>query len=124
MLVQGIDQTVLANKAGMSQGQISYWRNGRQTSIGSEQMQALQAALSSDPLDHAALIRAHLRDENFGLATELVRVEVDTPAEVKDRPRPKTKGEKALHFLGEQRMISRDVNDLVIDLARCLGADI
>ena len=40
------------------------------------------------------------------------------------RPRPRTKGEKALHYLAEQRLENRDVNDLIIDLARVLGAEL
>lgn len=124
MTTQNIDQTRLAEKAGVSQGQISKWRNGGQTSISADQMVGLQRALSQNAEDKAALIRAHLRDELFGDSVELVRVEVITGLELKDRPRTRTKGEKAVQFLAELRVQSKDCNDLLIDMARCLGADI
>lgn len=124
MTAQGIDQTTVANRAGMSQGQISYWRNGRQTSVSPEQMTALQTALSNKPEDHAALLRAHLRDETFGLGTELVSVELRTPSELRDVPAARTKREKALAFLAEESVLSRPVCEGLIHLARCLGADL
>lgn len=124
MLAQGIDQTKLAEKSNFSQSQISKWLNDKQVTVDADQLRALQFALSGKIEDHAALLRAHLLDENFGHGAELVRVEIDTIAELKDRPRPRTKGEQAIQFLSETRIDSKDVNDLVIDLARCLGADI
>lgn len=122
MTVQNLDQTTVAQRAGMSQGQISKWRNNVQTTIDTDQMHALQLALSADPDDHASLIRAHLRDEAFGHAADRVTIEVAGTHELQDRPRPRTKGERAMAFLAESRIESKDVNDLLIDLARCLGA--
>lgn len=114
----------VSDKSGISRGQIYKWIKAEQTSISAEHLDVLAAALSKDPMDHARLLVAHLQDEKFGKASKLVRIEMDTPAEVNDRPRPRTKGEKALHYLAEQRLENRDVNDLIIDLARVLGAEL
>lgn len=111
-------------KCNISRGQIYKWIKSEQTSISAEQLDALASALSSSPMDHAKLLVAHLQDERIGAARHLVRIELDGPDALHDKPRPKTKGEKAIHFLAEQRVENRSVNDLVIDLARVLGADV
>ena|SRR5579863_1465286 len=121
---QNVSVTELASKSQMSAGQIYKWLKSEQMSIWPEQLTALSKALSSNSADHAALLRAHLLDEKFGPAADLVHVEIDTNVELHDRPRPRIKGEQALHYLAELRVESKDVNDLVIDLARCLGAKI
>jgi transcriptional regulator with XRE-family HTH domain len=119
-----ISQAELSRRANISQAQISNWLNAVQTSISAAQIDALASALSADPVDHATLLVAHLQDEKFGQAAALVRIEMDTPAELQDRPRPRTKGERALQYLAAQRLISRDVNELLIDLAKVLGAEV
>ena len=121
---QGTNAMRVAEVSNISASQIYKWTNNEQTSISREQIDALARAISSDINDHARLVRAHLLDEKFGPGSELVRVELDTPAELKDQPRPRAKGEKAMEFLAQERMTSRAVNDLVIDLAKCLGAEI
>lgn len=117
-------QSALSVDSGISQGQISKWVNAEQASINAEQIDALAESLSSDKMDHALLLIAHLQDERIGSARELVRIELNTPLELNDRPRPRTKGEKALQFLIEQRQGNHGVNDLLIDLARVMGAKI
>ena len=114
----------LADKCGISSAQIYKWTNSAQTSISAEQLDALSNALSSDLVDHARLLVAHLQDERFGTARDMVRIEMNTLAEMNDRPRPTTKREKAIQFLSEQSVENRNVSDLVIDLARVLGADV
>ena len=114
----------ISDKSGISRGQIYKWLNADQISISAEQIDALATALSKEPMDHARLLVAHLQDEKFGSAARLVRIELDTLDQANDRPRPRTKGEKALHYLAEQRLENRTVNDLIIDLARVLGADL
>lgn len=116
--------TQLADKSGISASQIYKWSNNDQTSISAEQLDALALALSGEPMEHARLLVAHLQDERVGSARDLVRIEMDTVAELNDRPRPRTKGEKAIQFLIEQRLENRGVNDLLIDLARVLGAEL
>lgn len=120
----GMSQAEFARKCGISQGQIWKWLNAEQVSITGEQIDALAAALRADPLTHAKLLAAHLHDERAGKASKLVRIEVDSPQELKDQPTPRSKGERAIRFLAEKRLLDRNVNDLVIDLARCLGADL
>lgn len=107
----------------ISASQIYNWLNSVQTSIGQEQMESLASALSQDPVMNAHLVKAHLLDERFGPGSELVRVEIDGN-ELKDRQRPRTKREKSLQFLAELSLTSRDCNSLLIDLARCLGAEL
>ena len=121
---QGTNALQLAEKCKISSAQIYKWANSAQTSINAEQIDAIAAALSPDPTDHAKLLVAHLQDERIGSARDLVRIETDTVAQLHDRPSPRTKGEKAIHFLMDQRLENRFVNDLVIDLARVLGADL
>lgn len=108
----------------IARSQIYKWLRSEQTSISAVQLDKISGALSTNPIDHAKLLVAHLQDERVGSARDLVRIEMDTIAELRDRPRARTKGEKAIQFLAEQRLQSRDVNDLVIDLARVLGADL
>lgn len=117
-----LSQASVAERSGISQAQISKWVNSDQTSISDDQLSALAIALSDDPSEHAALVRAHLLDECFGPGSELIRIEIDHPSVLKDRPRPRSKGEKALAFLAEERHRNRDLNDLLIDLAKVLGA--
>ena len=124
MELQNLTGMQLSERSKISASQIYKWANNDQTSISADQIDALAAALSKDSMDHARLLVAHLQDEKFGTAAALVRIEMDTPAEVNNRPRPRTKGEKALHYLAEQRLENRNVNDLIIDLARVLGADV
>lgn len=124
MATKPASQVEAAELSGISQSQISKWLRSEQTSISSDQITALAKALSDDPVKHANLVKAHLLDEKFGAGSELVRIEIDSPAEWKDKPRPRSKGERAMNYLAEQRVISRDVNDLVIDLAKCLGAEL
>jgi len=117
---QSIDD--LVPKTGLSRAQLYLWKRSEQTSINEEQLSSLASALSDDPLDHAALLRSHLLDETFGPASELLRIEIDHPSVVQDRPRPRSKGEKAMAFFAEERLRNRDLNDLLIDLARVMGA--
>lgn len=124
LLQLGISQAEVSRRTNISQAQISNWIKGVQTSINAEQLDALAAGLSSDVTDHARLLVAHLQDERFGKSAPLIRIELDTPAELNDRPQPKTKGEKALAYLASERLENRNVNDLIIDLARVLGADL
>ena len=123
MAAQNLNGSQLAERSQISASQIYKWTNSEQTSIGQDQMTALSRALSTDANDHAALTRAHLLDEKFGPGAKLVSIEIDS-MELKDSPKKFSKGEQAVHYLAELRIQSRDVNDLVIDLARCLGAKI
>lgn len=116
---QSVDD--LVPKTDLSRAQLYLWKRSEQTSISEEQLAALAPALSDDPIDHAALLRAHLMDEAHGPGCELLRIEIDQPDAVNDRPRPRSKGEKALAFLANERLRNRDLNDLLIDLARVLG---
>lgn len=119
-----LSQGALAEAAGIAQAQIWKWVNGEQISINAEQLDAIARALKATPSEHARLLAAHLEDERFGKAAGAVRIEIETAAEMRDRPRPRTRGEAALQTLAELRLQSREVNDLLIDLANCLGADI
>ncbi len=119
-----MSQVDVAQESGLSQSQISKWLRAEQTSISEDQMTALAKSLSTETENHAALIAAHLKDEKFGPGSKLVRIELISPAELRDKPSHSSKGERAIHFLAEERVTSRDVNALVIDLARCLGAEI
>ena len=114
----------IADKSGISRGQIYKWLKADQISISAAQIDALSTALSNDPIDHAKLLVAHLQDEKFGNAASLVRIELDTLAEFNDRPKPRTKGEKAIAYLASARIQHKSVNDLVIDLAHVLGAEL
>lgn len=117
-----LTQADLASRSGISQAQISKWVNSDQTSISGDQLSLLAPALSDDVIDQAELVRAHLLDEKNGPASDLVDVTVQT-LELRDMlPKPRSKGERALHFLSSERIRNRDLNELLIDLARCLGA--
>jgi transcriptional regulator with XRE-family HTH domain len=119
---QSVDDIV--RKTGLTRSLVYLWKRGEQTSVAEEQLSALAPALSSDIADHAALVRAHLLDEKFGPGSELVSVGIDDPGLPRDRPRPRSKAEKAIQFLSEERLKNRDLNDLLLDLARCLGAEL
>jgi hypothetical protein len=87
-------------------------------------MTALANAISRDTADHAALVRAHLLDEKFGPGSHLVQVEIETSLTAKDKPRGRSRGETAITYLSELRLTDRTANNLLIDLARALGAKI
>lgn len=114
----------LADRTGISPSQISKWTRGEQTSINEQQISVIQAALGDDPADHARLVLAHLLDEKFGLSHELVELSIQSTDLLKDTPRPKSKGESALTFLAQERLKNRELNDLLIDLARLLRPDV
>jgi transcriptional regulator with XRE-family HTH domain len=120
----GVTGQQVAVKMGLSVSQIYNWIRGDQTTINERNLCALQAALSSDSNAHARLVLAHLLDEKFGHGNDRIAVELKADFEIKDAPRIKARGEKALHFLSELRMKSKDCNDLLIDLAKVLGADL
>ncbi len=114
----------IAERSKISASQVYKWANDDQTSIDAKQLDALAAALSHDPVDHAKLLVAHLQDECFGTAKGYVTIDLRSEGELKDKPRTMTKGERAIHFLAAERVKDRSVNDLIIDLAKVLGADI
>lgn len=113
----------LAERTGISASQIYNWLNDRQSSITESQLSVIQAALGDDHHDHARLVLAHLLDEKFGLNHELVDVSVRSDSELRDAPRSRSKGERAMEFLAAERVRNRELNDMLIDLARLLGAE-
>ena len=113
----------LGERIGVSPSQIYKWLRDEQTSISADQLRAIAEGTSKNVNDHAALVRAHLLDEKFGPGSHLVRIEVDSPETMNDQPRPRSKGERAMLYLAEARIKSRAINDLVVDLARCLGGE-
>lgn len=119
----GLSVYAVAEKSGISPGQIYLWKRGDQTSIDENQLKQLAPVLSRDVTDHASLVRAHLMDEKFGPGHKLVHVEVDAEA-LHDKPRQLTKREQALEFLSANTRTNRASRDLIIELARCLGAKI
>lgn len=123
MQSQKLTGLAVASKLNVSPSQFYNWQNGHQTHISPEDLTSLAHALSVNFADHAALVRAHLLDEKFGPGSELVRIEIDTPAELRDRPRPKSKRERAMQYLIEQSLESRDCAQMFIELARVLGCE-
>jgi len=114
----------LAERIGVSSSQVYNWLNGRQTSISEAQLSAIQAALGDDSIYHARLVEAHLLDERFGLSSHLVTVAIMQDSQsMHDKPRRESRGESALQYLAWQRKDNPDLNELIIDLARLLGAD-
>lgn len=120
----GVSAQQLAERTGFSLSQMYNWIRGDQLTINEIQMTGLQAALSNDSHSHARLVLAHLLDEKFGHSHDQIAVELKAEFEVRDKPRTRARGEKALHFLAELRVKSRDCNDLLIDLAKVLGAEL
>lgn len=115
---QSVDD--VAAKCGINRGVLYLWKRGQQTSISEEQLSLLAPALSSEILDQAALVLAHLRDEKFGPGSELVEVSLVNP-ELNDRPAARSPGERAIAFLAQERIANADLNELLLDLARVLG---
>ena len=116
-----LSQVDVSSRSSISQSQISKWLRGEQNSINSEQMEALVTAITNDPQEQAAIVRAHLLDEKFGPGANLVEVIVKGASKKNNSG---SRGDKAVRFLGEIRMTDRTANDLLIDLARALGAKI
>ncbi len=114
----------LADRTGISSSQIYNWIKSVQVSITEDRLKLLQAALSDDPRDHAMLVMAHLLDEKFGFQHELITIDIKESAGLKDHQRRMAKGEKAIHYLAELRLKSKDCNDLLVDLAKILGAEL
>lgn len=118
---QSVDD--VAARCGINRSIIYLWKQGKQTSISEEQLLALSPALSSELSDHAKLVEAHLHDEKFGPGSDLVEISIRSEQQLEDRPRPRSPGDKAMAFLAQERISNRDLNDLLIDLARVLGWD-
>lgn len=123
MKEQKVTGLQLAERTGISASQIYNWLNSVQLSISEEQLKLIQAALTNDHHTHARLVLAHLLDEKFGFGHDLVRIQMDEVT-LSARPRKSARGEKAMQFLLEERQKNRSVNDLIIDLAICLGANL
>lgn len=119
-----LTQVELAVRSGISQAQISKWIRSEQTSLQKEQMDALAPALSEKPVENAALLRAHLLDEMFGPGADLISIDIQTTDEAHDRPRLRSAREKAIQFLSQQALVNDDLKQLLVRLARCLGADV
>lgn len=115
----------LAELTGFSASQISKWVRDEQTSITEAQLTAIQTALGDDPHAHARLVLAHLLDEKFGLAHERIELSVrdDGVTTIQDHGRHMSKGEIAVAYLAQERPGNRELNDLLIDLARLMGCN-
>lgn len=120
MSAKNVTGVRLAELTNFSASQISNWTRGEQTSLTEQQISVIQAALTDDVHDHARLVLSHLLDEKFGLGNELVDVSMRLDAQILDQPRLRSKGEVALAFLAEERLKNRELNELLIDLARVL----
>lgn len=124
MQAQKLTGLQLAERSKISASQIYKWSNNDQTSISADQLDALASALSKDAVNQAKLLVAHLQDERFGARKDMVRIELDDGGILSDKPRARTKGEKALQFLAEQRVEFKGMDELIIDLAKVLGAEL
>lgn len=121
---QSLTAIEVAKRSNISPAQLSKWVRSEQTSISKEQLDALAPALSRDLQNQASLVRAHLLDEKYGPGSELVDVVLIGKGALQDRPANQSKAEKAMTFLMEERLTNRDLNELLIDLAKVLGAEL
>jgi transcriptional regulator with XRE-family HTH domain len=111
----------IAKRAGISAAQFSKWKRGEQTSISKEDFSNLCYAFSDDELIHADLLRAHLLDECVGPGSEIIRIEVDGGASLKDEPKQLTDLERAFQFLRAEVPRNEALRGMLIQLANSLG---
>jgi transcriptional regulator with XRE-family HTH domain len=121
---KGSNALEISRRCGISSSQLYLWLRSEQISISEEQLNALAPVVSDDMGDHATLVRAHLLDHLYGPGSELIRIEIDHAGVLRDAPRGRSKGEKALDYLREERLKNRELNLLLIDLARLLGENL
>ena len=65
-------------------------------------------------------------DERYGPSHEMlsVEIEINETHTMKDAPRSRTKGDRAMEFINQQRIHQSDVNEMMIYYAKCLGAEL
>jgi len=124
MSAASVNGVQLSERTGISPSQFYNWLKDVQRSVSEEQLKSIAPALSDDVLLHAALVRAHLLDEKKGPGSELVTVEIESPRYLRDKPRPRSRAERALAYLAEERHRNPELNDLIIGLAKMLGGDL
>jgi hypothetical protein len=120
-----INAVVLGERVNMSSSQIYNWTRGVQTTVSTEQFNLLAAALTDDPNEHAKLLYAHLLDEKADvLGTHLVEVQIAESAALRDKPRSRSKRERALEILAGESVKDRELADLLISLASYVNSDL
>lgn len=115
----------LAARVDMSASQLYNWTRGVQTTVSAEQFNVLAAALTDDEHDHARLLHAHLLDEKAdNLGNHLVEVRLLESGELKDRPRARSKRERALEILSSESVRDPDLTDLLVSMAGYVSSDL
>lgn len=125
MAAKEINAVQLAERVEMSSSQLYSWLRGEQISVRAEQFNLIAAALTDDEQDHARLLYAHLLDEKAeALGQHLVEVTLSDKAELKDRPRARSKRERALEILAGESMRDPEVASLLVSLAGYVSSDL
>jgi transcriptional regulator with XRE-family HTH domain len=115
----------LAARIEMSSSQLYNWTRGVQTTVSSEQFNVIAAALTDDEFDHARLLHAHLLDEKAeNLGNHLIEVRLLASGEMKDRPRARSRRERALEILAGESVRDPDLSDLLVSLAGYVNSDL
>lgn len=121
----------IAIRSEISPSQLSKWMCGKQTSISEKHLTALAKTISKEPADQAELVLAHLQDEKFGPGSDLIEITLNAPVRKAGKTKSpaktskapvQSKGDEALSYLAQERLRNREVNSLLVDLARVLGA--
>jgi transcriptional regulator with XRE-family HTH domain len=124
---KGIKAVDLARFSGVGAPMISRYRTGEQTWIDPQDLGKLARAISNDPREQAELLKARLLDECQGPGAELIRVEIGSAAELREKPVPyqvklSRDLEQAFLILREWVMKDARVKGLVEDLAGLLSS--
>jgi transcriptional regulator with XRE-family HTH domain len=125
MTAEEINAVQLSERVDMSSSQLYSWLRGEQVSIRAEQFNALAAAITDDEHAHARLLYAHLLDEKANaLGAHLVEVSLTDKGEMRDRPRTRSKRERALEILAGESVRDRELADLLVSMASYVNSDL
>ena len=116
----------LAELSGVSQSVVSRLITGDQKSPSAEDMDRLQRALSSDPVDQAELLRAHLLDECHGPGASRIDIVVKgEPPALYEQPAPylvklPADIEESLNIIREHVIRDQNVREIIEGLGNLL----
>ena len=114
-------QGSLAERSGVPIAVINRALND-QTEIGDANYERIVCALTHDPIEQSELLAARLRDWCVGPGSDRVVITIDTPI-LRDTPVLPALLTRSLEFLRVSAHRNRDVRELIIDLAKCLGLE-
>lgn len=113
----------ISRASNTTEGLMSRWIRGRQTYVSHKHLESLSTVISSDPAISAELIMAHLRDENVGQGSELIKIEIKGGSKLKEDTTPYYVGlppkiQNELGLIGQVALRDPDMRSMLTTLSK------